>query len=160
MAKAPDDIKKSVAELLAIREEHLAKAEELHKSAKMALKDEATEIWAKIKHHFGELEEKFKELDLKDDLKDFMSDKLDDLSAIKELIEEKKAEQKARKSLKTSGNPRRTFTDEQKQQILSEYDTHKTDGKGAQYLKDHGVTYSTVSNWRKALAGKGLVRRI
>ena len=154
MAKVPNDIKKSVAELLAIREEHLAKAEEFHKSAKMAMKDEATEIWAKVKHHFGELEEKFNELDLKDDLKDFVSDKLDDLSAIKELIEEKKAEQKARKPVKTSGSARRAFTDEQKQKLLSEYDTHKTDGRGAQYLKDHGLTYSMVSNWRKALAGK------
>jgi hypothetical protein len=41
MAKASNDIKQSVAELLAIREEHLAKAEEFHKSARIAMKQEA-----------------------------------------------------------------------------------------------------------------------
>jgi hypothetical protein len=93
-------------------------------------------------------------LDLKDDLKDFVSDKLDDLSAIKELIEEKKAEQKARKPVKPAAGSRRIFTEEQKRKFLSEYDTHKTDGRGAQYLKDNGLSYSMVSNWRKTLADK------
>jgi len=109
MAKASKDIKKSVAELLKIREEHIAEAEKVHKQIQEVAIEEAQEIWADIKKHFGRLEEKFNSLEMTEELKGFVNDKLDDLSAIKEIIEEKKAEQKARKSSPSGKRRKKTL---------------------------------------------------
>ena len=103
MAKASRGIKKSAAELITIREEHLSEAKKVHKQIKEVAREEALEIWADIKKHFGRLEEKFNSLEMTEELKGFITDKLDDISAIKELIEEKKAEKKARKPKKPDG---------------------------------------------------------
>ena len=109
MAKASKDIKKSVADLLKIREEHIAEAEKVHKQIQEVAREEAQEIWADIKKHFGRLEEKFNSLEMTEELKGFINDKLDDLSAIKEIIEEKKAEQKARSSNQSGTRGKKTF---------------------------------------------------
>ena len=85
MAKASKDIKKSVADLLKIREEHIAQAEKVHKQIQEVAREEAQEIWADIKKHFLRLEEKFNSLEMTEELKGFINDKLDDLSAIKEI---------------------------------------------------------------------------
>ena len=109
MAKASKGIKKSVADLLKIREKHIADAENVHKQIKQTAREEAQEIWAEIKKHFGRLEDKFNSLEMTEELKGFVSDKLEDISAIKELIEEKKTEKKARKPKKTDGRRTKTF---------------------------------------------------
>ena len=105
MAKASKGIKKSVADLLKIREKHISDAENVHKQIKEVAREEAQEIWADIKKQFGRLEDKFNSLEMTEELKGFINDKLEDISAIKELIEEKKAEKKAEKKTRKPKKP-------------------------------------------------------
>jgi DNA-binding protein H-NS len=109
VAKASKEIKRSVTELLKLREEHIAEAERVQKKIQKVAKEEAQEIWEDIKKHFHRLEETFISLEMTDELKEFVNHKLDDLSAIKEIIEEKKAEQKARKTSKSGTRSRKTL---------------------------------------------------